>query len=67
MCVWFCFHFIYVFLATWVFIAAGRLSLIAASRGYSIAVVLGLLSLRWLLLWSMGSRVCGLGGCSTWV
>ena len=40
VCVCFCFHFIYVFLAPWVFTAAGRLSLIAASRGYSLVVVL---------------------------
>ena len=64
----FCFHFIYLFLAARVFIAAGRLSLIAVSRGCSLVVVLGLLSLKWLpLLWSMGSRVYGLSSCNTWV
>ena len=49
--------FIYLWLC-WVFVAARGLSLVAASRGYS---------LRWLLLlWSMGSRRVGFSGCGVW-
>ena len=43
----------------WVFNAAHGLSLVAASKGYSSLQCVGFL-LRWLLLWSMGSKVCRL-------
>ena len=51
----------------WVFVAVHRLSLVAASRGYSLFLCAGF-SLRWLLLlWSMGSRCVGFSSCGTWV
>ena len=53
----------------WVFIAARGLSLVAASRGYSLLQCTGF-SLQWpLLLWSTGSRHAGFsscGSCGTW-
>ena len=59
------FLFIYFWLC-WVFVAALRLSLVAASRGYSSLRCVGF-SLRWLLLLrSMGSRRAGFSSCSTW-
>ena len=52
------FWFVY-FWHCWVFAAEHGLSPIAASGGCSLAAVLGF-SLQWLLLWSSGSRACGL-------
>ena len=70
--------FIYYFWLCWVFIAAHRLSLVAASRGYSSLRCTGF-SLQWLLLLqSTGSRCAGfsssgsrdagrrLSSCGTW-
>ena len=54
----FSFIVIYFWLC-WVFVAACRLSVVAASGGYS--------SLQWLLLsWSTGSRHAGFSSCGTW-
>ena len=50
--------FIYYFWLLGVFIAARRLSLVAASGGYSLLWCVGF-SLQWLLLWSTGSRCVG--------
>ena len=50
--------FIYLFVCFWlhwVFVAVHGLSLVAASGGYSSLRCAGF-SLRWLLLWSTGSR-----------
>ena len=47
--------FIYFWLR-WVFIAAHRLSFVVASGDYSLMQCAGF-SLRWLLVWSIGSRV----------
>ena len=56
--------FIYFWLC-WVFVAAHGLSLVAASRGYSLLRCAGF-SLRWLLLLqSTGSRPAGFSSCST--
>ena len=44
----------------WVFVAAHRLSLVVASRDYSLIAVRGLFIMVILLLWSTGSRTCGL-------
>ena len=56
--------FIYFWL-WWVFVAACRLSLIAASGGYSSLQCAGF-SLWWLLsLWSTGSRYTGFSSCGT--
>ena len=56
--------FIYLWLC-WVFVAVHRLSLVAASRGYSSLWYTGF-SLRWLLLLrSMGSRCGGFSSCGT--
>ena len=61
-------QFIYLFIyfwLCWVFVAAHRLSLVAASGGYSLLRCTGF-SLQWLLLlWSMGSRRTGFSSCST--
>ena len=58
--------FIYFWLR-WVFVAARRLSLVAASRGYSSLWRVGF-SLQWLLLlWSMGSRHAGFSSCGSQV
>ena len=60
----FIYSFIYFWLC-WVFVAARRLSLAAASRGYSSLWCTGF-SLRWLLLLrSMGSRRMGFSRCGT--
>ena len=49
-----------------VFVAASRLSLVAASGGYSLLWCTGF-SLQWLLLLqSTGSRCVGLSSCGTW-
>ena len=57
--------FIYFWLC-WVFVAACRLSLVAASGGCSSLWCVGF-SLRWLLLlWSTGSRRTGFSSCGTW-
>ena len=48
--IYFCLH--------WVFVATLGLSLVVASGGYSLLRCVGF-SLRWLLLWSMGSRCTG--------
>ena len=56
--------FIYFWLC-WVFVAACRLSLVAASGGYSSLRCVGF-SLRWLLLLqNMGSRCVGFSSCGT--
>ena len=61
-----CILFIYYFWLCWVFVAAHRLSLVAASGGSSSLRCAGF-SLRWLLLFrSMGSRHAGLSSCGTW-
>ena len=44
----------------WVFVAAHRLSLVVASRDYSLIAVRGLFIMVILLLWSTGSRTCRL-------
>ena len=50
----------------WVFVAVHRLSLVAASGGYSSLQCVGF-SLRWLfLLWSTGSRRVGFSSCNAW-
>ena len=57
--------FIYFWLH-WVFVAVHRLSLVAASEGYSSLRCVGF-SLQWLLLLqSTGSRCVGFSSCSTW-
>ena len=59
VCLFVCFVLFYFWLH-WVFVAACGLSLVVASEGYSSLRCAGF-SLRWLfLLWSTGSRVCGL-------
>ena len=61
----FFFNFIY-FGLRWVFVAAYRLSLVAASGGYSSLRRVGF-SLRWcLLLRSVGSKRLGFSLCCTW-
>ena len=56
--------FIYLWLH-WVFVAARRLSLVVANRGYSSLWCVGF-SLQWiLLLLSTGSRHVGLSSCGT--
>ena len=60
-------YFIYYFWLCWVFIAVCRISLPAASRGYSSLRCTGF-SLQWLLLLqSTGSRHAGFSSCSTQV
>ena len=55
------------FCLRWVFVAARRLSLVVASRGYSLLQCTGF-SLQWpLLLQSMGSKHAGFSSCGTWV
>ena len=60
--------FIYLFIyfwLHWVFVAACRLSLVAASGGYSSLRCVGF-SLGWLLLlWSTGSRRMGFSSCGS--
>ena len=51
----FFFFFLIYFWLCWVFIAVRRCSLDVVSRGYSSSRCAGF-SLRWLLLWSMGSK-----------
>ena len=59
------FYFIYFWLC-WVFVAACRLSVVAASKGYSSLSYVGL-SLWWfLLLQSTSSRHEGLSSCGLW-
>ena len=55
--------FIYFWLH-WVFAAARGLSLVAARGGYSSLQCAGF-SLRWLLLWSTGSRRMGFSSCGS--
>ena len=58
--------FFFLFWLHWVFVAVHGLSLVAASRGYSLLWCAGF-SLRWLLLlWSTGSRHTGFSSCGTW-
>ena len=58
--------FNYLFWLRWVFVAARRLSLVAAIGGYSSFWFAGF-SLWWLLLlWSTGSRRTGFSSCGTW-
>ena len=47
-----------------VFVAWHRLSLVAASRGYSLLWCADF-SVQWLLLWSTGSRRLGFSSCNT--
>ena len=57
--------FIYFWLC-WVFVVVRRLSLVVASRGYSLLRCAGF-SLQWLvLLQSTGSRRRGFSSCGTW-
>ena len=57
--------FVYFWLR-WVFVAARRLSLVAASGGYSLLWCVGF-SLWWLLLLrSTGSRSTGFSSCGSW-
>ena len=49
----------------WVFVAVCGPSPVAASGGYSSLRCAGF-SLRWLLLWSTGSRRMGFSSCGTW-
>ena len=64
-------QFIYLWLC-WISVAACKLSLAAASRGYSLAVCLSF-SLWWPpSLWNVGSRdsvvaTLGLSSCGTWI
>ena len=52
-------------MACWVFVAACRFSLVAASGGYSLLRCMGF-SLQWLpLLQSTGSRHMGFSNCGT--
>ena len=59
----FIYLFIYFWLC-WIFIALLGLSLVVASRGYSLLWCVGFFLWRLLLLWSMGSRCAGFSGCS---
>ena len=63
------FYFFYLFIyfwLRWVFVAVCRLSLVAASGGYSSLQFMGV-SLQWLLLLqSTGSRHAGLSSCGSW-
>ena len=55
-----------IFWLCWVFVAAHRLSLVAASRGCSLLRCVGF-SLQWLLLLqSTGSRRAGFSSCGSW-
>ena len=56
--------YLFSFWLFWVCIATHGLSLVTASRGYSLAAVCGF-SWRWLLLWSTGSRTQRLSSCSS--
>ena len=57
--------FIYLWLC-WIFVAAHRLSLVAASGGYSLLWCADF-SLQWfLLLQSVGSRRTGFSSCGAW-
>ena len=49
----------------WVFVAAGGLSLVAVSGGYSSSQCLGISLLWLLLLWSRGSTHAGFSSCGT--
>ena len=59
------FKFKFYFWMCWVFVAARGLSLVAESGGYSSLRCAGF-SLRWLLLWSTGSRCEGFSSCGSW-
>ena len=59
------FFFKIYFWLHWVFIAAHRLSLVAASGDHPLLWCVGF-SLRWLLLlWSTGSRRVGFSSCAS--
>ena len=58
--------FVYFWGLCWVFVAARRLSLVAASRGYSLLRCSGFLLQWFLLLRSVGSRRAGFSSCGTW-
>ena len=59
------FIYIFYFWLRWVFVAARRLSLVAASRSYSLLHCTGF-SLRWLLLLlSTGCRCTGFSSCGS--
>ena len=63
--IYYCF-FIFIFWLHWVFIAVCRLSLVAASGGYSLLLCVGF-SFWWLLLLqSTGSRCVGFSICGMW-
>ena len=58
--------YLFYFWLRWGFVAAHGLSLVEASRGYSLLWCTGF-SLRWLLLLrSVGSRCAGFGSCGSW-
>ena len=60
------FKILFIFCLCWVFVAARRLSLVAAWGGYSSLQCAGF-SLQWLLLLqSTGSRHAGFSSCGTW-
>ena len=58
----FLFIYLFYFWLHWVIVAAHRLSLVSASRGYSSLRCAGF-SLWWLLLRSTGSRRAGFSYC----
>ena len=60
------FIYLFYFWLHWVFVAVCRLSLVAASRDYSLLHCAGF-SLQWLLLLqSTGSRHTGFSSCNMW-
>ena len=62
----FIYFYLFYFWLHWVFVAARRLSLLAASGGYTSLRCVGF-SLQWLLLlWSMGSRYAGFSSFGSW-
>ena len=66
MLFYFFFIYLFIFWLRWVFVAAGGLSLVAASGGYS-PLQHADFSLWWLLLLqSVGSRHAGFSSCGLW-
>ena len=57
--------YLFIFWLCWVFVAVRGLSLVAASRGYSLLWCDGFSLRLLLLLQSMGSRRTGFSGCGT--
>ena len=69
--IFFCFVYLFTYLLIyfwlcWVFLAACRLSLVAASGGYSSLLCAGFSLQCLLLLQSMGSRCVGFSSCGMW-